>query len=286
MVEPIEDSQRIQLDVKNEEHEGARPETMKRKCQEQQQMETTTQMKQQEAKKTNKMLNEDRQKAAKKPRFVLEKTFDVSLTIAIPSKNVDEKVFDLLVKWLEYRVEMAVLALERGDSFLQLHVQGMVRLKTSSTRILKLEIKEVIGWASNGPVGASVCLKSLHYKGLHTIIALIGYCLKDEGTPHFKFYSKNVTKEQKAEGRPMHNIYRASEYKHKLKLTLANILGRALQFCKYRVKNPLSITFRRCIAEMIRSGQYIPRFRWLTTAKISNLRAKRIWHACTSPKSI
>ncbi|KAL2623861.1 hypothetical protein R1flu_008106 [Riccia fluitans] len=37
---------------------------------------------------------------------------------------------------------------------------------------------------------------------------------------------------------------------------------------------------------MIRSGQYIPGFRWLTTAKISRLRAKRIWHACTSPESV
>ncbi|KAL2644748.1 hypothetical protein R1flu_012335 [Riccia fluitans] len=37
---------------------------------------------------------------------------------------------------------------------------------------------------------------------------------------------------------------------------------------------------------MIRSGQYIPGFRWLTTAKISRLRAERIWRACTSPKSM
>ncbi|KAL2622157.1 hypothetical protein R1flu_002362 [Riccia fluitans] len=162
----------------------------------------------------------------------------------------------------------------------------MVRVKTSSTRILKCETKEVIGWESNGHVGASVCLKTLHYKGLHTVIGLIGYCLKDEGAPHFKFYSKNVSGEQKAEGRRMHSIYGASEYKHKLELTPANILGRALQFCKYRVKNPLSITFRRCITEMIRSGQYISRFRWLTTAKISRLRAERIWRACTSLESV
>ncbi|KAL2651039.1 hypothetical protein R1flu_019167 [Riccia fluitans] len=37
---------------------------------------------------------------------------------------------------------------------------------------------------------------------------------------------------------------------------------------------------------MIRSGQYIPGFRWLTTAKISRLRVERIWHACTSPESV
>ncbi|KAL2612425.1 hypothetical protein R1flu_024117 [Riccia fluitans] len=131
---------------------------------------------------------------------------------------------------------MAVLALKRGDSFLQLHLQGMVRVKTSSMRILKREIKEVIGWQSNGPVGASMCLKSLHYKGLHAVIGLIGYCLKDEGVPHFKFYNKNVSEEQKAKGHRMHSIYRASEYKHKLELTPANIIGKALQFCKLRAE--------------------------------------------------
>ncbi|KAL2608697.1 hypothetical protein R1flu_027270 [Riccia fluitans] len=212
--------------------------------------------------------------------------FDLSLTIGILGENIDDKVFELLVKWLEQRAEMAVLALERGDTFLHLHVQGMLRIKTSNTRILKREIKEVIGLESNGPVSESMCLKALHKKGLHTIIGLIGYCLKDEGTPHFKSYTRNVTEEQKAEGRRMHNIYGASEYKHKLELTPANILGRALQFRKYRVKNPMSITFRWCIAEMIRSGQYIPGFRWLTTNKISKLRAERIWHACTSPECV
>ncbi|KAL2622069.1 hypothetical protein R1flu_002274 [Riccia fluitans] len=262
-------------------------ETMKRKCQqEKEQQERQTQEAKQEVKKTNKTINEDAQKPAKKPRRVPDKMFDVSLTIGIPGENVDEKVFELLVKWLEHRAEMAVLALKRGDTFLHLHVQGMLRIKTSSTRILKREIKEVIGLELNSPVSASVCLKSLHYKGLHTIIGLIGYCLKDEGTPHFKFYSKNVIKYHKAEGRRMHSIYRALEYKHKLELTPANILGRALQFCKYRVKNPLSIMFRQCIAEMIRSDQYIPGFRWLTTAKISKLRAERIWRACTSPKFV
>ncbi|KAL2607409.1 hypothetical protein R1flu_025982 [Riccia fluitans] len=246
-------------------------EVMKRNCQEHEEMEKTRQQQilSKERKEARHMVNENGQeaakanqtKAAKKPRRVPEKMFDVSLTIGIPGENVDEKLFDLLVKWLEYRAEMAVLALERGDAFLQLHLQGMMRVKTSSTRILKREIKEVIGWESNPPVGGSVCLKSLREKGLHIVIGLIGYCLKDEGAAHFKFYSKNITEEQKAEGRRMHSIYGASEYKHKLELTPANILGRALQFRKYRVKNPLSITFRRCIAEMLRSGTLKPKKR-------------------------
>ncbi|KAL2650486.1 hypothetical protein R1flu_018614 [Riccia fluitans] len=112
-----------------------------------------TQMFSKEVKEASHTLNEDGQeatkrnqmKAEKKPRRVPKKSFDVSLTIGIPGENVNEKVFNLLVNWLEYRAEMAMLALERGDTFLQLHVQGMVRVKTNNTRILKREIKEVIG---------------------------------------------------------------------------------------------------------------------------------------------
>ncbi|KAL2643883.1 hypothetical protein R1flu_011470 [Riccia fluitans] len=269
-------------------------EVMKRNCQEHEheEMERTRQQQTltKEQKKARHTVNGNAQEAAKanqtkvtkKPRRVPEKMLDVNLTIGIPGENVDEKLFDLLVNWLEHRAEIAVLALERGDDFLQLHLQG----KSSSTTILKREIKEVIGWQWNLPVGGSMCLKSLREKGLHTVIGLIGYCLKVEEAPHFRFYSKNITEEQKAEGRRMHSIYGALEYKHKLELTPANILGRALQFRKYRVKNPVSITFRRCIAEMLRSGQNIPAFRWLTSAKISRLRAERIWRACTTPDSV
>ncbi|KAL2635354.1 hypothetical protein R1flu_006833 [Riccia fluitans] len=94
---------------------------------------------------------------------------------------------------------MGVLALERGDAFLQLHVQGMMSLKTSSTRSLKAEIKSWIGWDYHGLIGGSICIKSLRNRGLHTVIGLIGYCLKDEGLDHFRFYSKNVSDEQKDE---------------------------------------------------------------------------------------
>ncbi|KAL3689945.1 hypothetical protein R1sor_016254 [Riccia sorocarpa] len=141
---------------------------------------------------------------------------------------------------------MGVLALQRGDSHLQLHVQGLLRITTSSARALKAEIRNTIGWEEAGPLGGSICVKSLKYKGLHTIIGIIGYCLKDEGQEHFRFYSKNVSEDQKREGRRMHAIYGASEYKNRLELSPANILGRALQF----------------------------------------RRAERLWRACTTPESV
>ncbi|KAL3691406.1 hypothetical protein R1sor_005057 [Riccia sorocarpa] len=222
----------------------------------------------------------------RKPRRVPEKMFDMSLTISIPGTDIKGETFDVLVNFLEERAEMGVLVLERGDSHLQLHIQGLLRISTSSTRALKTEIRDRIGWQEAGPLGGSICVKSLKYKGLHTVIGIIGYCLKDEGEEHFRFHSKNVSEAQKEEGKRVHAIYGASEYKNRLELTPVNVLGRALQFRRYRVKNPVTITCIRCVREMFYSGHYMPGFRWLTSAKVSPLRAERIWRACTNPQSV
>ncbi|KAL2607401.1 hypothetical protein R1flu_025974 [Riccia fluitans] len=143
--------------------------------------------------------NEDLPKI-RKSRHVPEKVFDISLMIGVPGTNIDTEIFELLVSFVDQRVEMGVLALERGDAFLQLHVQGMMRLKTSSTRSLKAEIKSWIGWDYHGPIGGSICIKPLRNRGLHTVIGLIGYCLKYEGLDHFHFYSKNVSMSRKMKG--------------------------------------------------------------------------------------
>ncbi|KAL2635355.1 hypothetical protein R1flu_006834 [Riccia fluitans] len=37
---------------------------------------------------------------------------------------------------------------------------------------------------------------------------------------------------------------------------------------------------------MLRSDQYMAGFRWLTTTRISWLRAERMWRACTMPQSV
>ncbi|KAL3678752.1 hypothetical protein R1sor_021708 [Riccia sorocarpa] len=111
----------------------------------------------------------------KKSRRVPEKTFDVSITIGILGNDIQGQCFDKMVNFLESRAEMDVLGLERGDSHLQLHIQGMLRITTSSARALKTESA-----------------------------------------------IKNVSDKQKEEGRRMHAIYGASEYKNRLELNPAN----------------------------------------------------------------
>ncbi|KAL3691350.1 hypothetical protein R1sor_005001 [Riccia sorocarpa] len=190
----------------------------------------------------------------RKPRRVAEKLFDVSITIGIPGTDIKGEAFDKMAIFLENRAEMGVLGLERGDSHLQLHIQGMMRISTSSVCALKTEIRDVIGWDGGEPLGASISRTSPTTRKKKEDVCM-------PSTEHLNT-------------RTAWNS------------TPANVLLRALQFRKYRVKNPKSITFRRCVREMFYSGHYMPAFRWLTNSKISRLRAERIWRVCTTPQSI
>ncbi|KAL3690310.1 hypothetical protein R1sor_016619 [Riccia sorocarpa] len=167
---------------------------------------------------------------------------------------------------------------------------GMISIKSSSVRMLKQEIRKAIGWLEDGPLGGSICIKSLRDKGLHTIVGIIGYCLKDEKEEHFRMFQKNVTDRQMEEGRRMHGIYGASEFKNRLQLTPMNVLTCALQFRKYRAKSPVSTSFRKCLRQMIHSGQYIPALKWTSMPTLSPhktiKRTEKLWTACVSPETI
>ncbi|KAL3691047.1 hypothetical protein R1sor_004698 [Riccia sorocarpa] len=95
---------------------------------------------------------------------------------------------------------------------------------------------------------------------------------------------------QMEEGKRMHSIYGASAIKNRLQLTPTNILTRALQFRKYRAKSPISTTFRKCIREMIRCGQYIPTLKWISmptqTPDLTIKHAEKLWTSCIAPETI
>ncbi|KAL3695614.1 hypothetical protein R1sor_009690 [Riccia sorocarpa] len=185
----------------------------------------------------------------------------------------------------EADANMGMIALERGDSQLQLHIQGMLCLKSSSVRSLKEDIKAAIDWQEHAPPGASVCVKSLSQKGLHTVLGMIGYCHKDENEMHYRAFHKNISDEQIKIGKKNYVIHGACAYKNRVELNPTNILNRALQFRRYRSKNPVSLSFRGCLRQMLHSGQYIPALRWLVSPALSQERAETLWRAATAPET-
>ncbi|KAL3689137.1 hypothetical protein R1sor_015446 [Riccia sorocarpa] len=67
-----------------------------------------------------------------KQRRAPPKQMQVSVTIGRIGTNIDPEVFDNMAAFVEANTDMDIIAVERGDSQLQLHIQGMLCLKTSS----------------------------------------------------------------------------------------------------------------------------------------------------------
>ncbi|KAL3692788.1 hypothetical protein R1sor_006439 [Riccia sorocarpa] len=218
----------------------------------------------------------EKPKAAALKRKTEPKEFNISLTLGIACVDVPGEIFDKSQNYMEEKATMAIMAFERGDAHLLLHIQSMFTIKTTSTRKLKEDIRAAVGWKDTAPLGNSLCVRSLKEKGLHTTTGLIGYCLKDEREAHFRLYTKNITERQMEEDRRVHFIYGASKYKNKVQLTPTNVLARALQYRKYRTKSPISVSFRNYFKQMIRSGKYMPGLKWATMKPMSQLRVERI----------
>ncbi|KAL3677396.1 hypothetical protein R1sor_027344 [Riccia sorocarpa] len=187
----------------------------------------------------------------KKSRRTPLKLMEVSLTVGQVAADVEADIFDKVALFIEKEASMGLIAFERGDTNLQLHIQGVMSLQASNVRSIKTDLTKAIGWDTNAPVGGVVCIKSVKNQGLHTVTGLIGYCLKDENELHFRLYSKNVTEQQMEDGRKRHMVFGASGYKNRLELTPQNLLCRALQFRRYRSKNPVTISFRHFQPEAV-----------------------------------
>ncbi|KAL3702136.1 hypothetical protein R1sor_020158 [Riccia sorocarpa] len=91
------------------------------------------------------------------------------------------------------RATVGLIALERGDATLQLHIQGVLALLSTSTKAIKEDILKAIGWKNDCPLGGAICVKALTNKGVHTLVGMVGYCTKDEQELHYEMYSVNVT---------------------------------------------------------------------------------------------
>ncbi|KAL3679857.1 hypothetical protein R1sor_022813 [Riccia sorocarpa] len=72
--------------------------------------------------------------------------------------DVPGEIFDKLQAYLEEKATMAIMAFERGDAHLLLHIQSMFTIRTTSTRKLKEDIRAVVGWKDSAPLGNSLCM--------------------------------------------------------------------------------------------------------------------------------
>ncbi|KAL3689462.1 hypothetical protein R1sor_015771 [Riccia sorocarpa] len=225
---------------------------------------------------------ETESQSEKKPECRL---LQVSITMGIVGEDICTETFDALQVFIEKRAAVGLIALERGDATLQLHFQGVMAVESTSARQIKSDLHVAIGWDRCCPVGGSICVKLLTNKGVHTLVGMVRYCMKDQQELHFRMYCKNVSEKQMDEGRQRYLIFGACNYKNRVELSPYNLLTRAMQFRRYRARNPLSISFRSCLRQMLLSGQYYPGLRWLLSPKMSQDRAESVWRLATAPES-
>ncbi|KAL3681135.1 hypothetical protein R1sor_024091 [Riccia sorocarpa] len=109
--------------------------------------------------------------ARKKPEAKLQQ---VSITVGIVGEDISQATFADMKRFMESRATVGLIALERGDATLQLHIQGVMALLSTSTKAVKQDIMQAIGWNSNCPLGGAVCVKVLTNKGIHTLVGMVG----------------------------------------------------------------------------------------------------------------
>jgi hypothetical protein len=81
------------------------------------------------------------------------------------------------------------------------HFQIVVKENFTSLLVLNKKIKVCLGWDESSPTCNVVSCKKLRDEGLHTIKAMIGYCMKDSGEEHFEFVHHNVSVEDMNDGK-------------------------------------------------------------------------------------
>ncbi|KAL2654150.1 hypothetical protein R1flu_022278 [Riccia fluitans] len=81
----------------------------------------------------------------------------VSLTMGQVGNDIALDVFKKLANFIWERADIGVIALERRDANLQLHVQGVLSIKSTSSRALKSDIASAIEWDENNPTSWQIC---------------------------------------------------------------------------------------------------------------------------------
>ncbi|KAL3684043.1 hypothetical protein R1sor_002065 [Riccia sorocarpa] len=78
----------------------------------------------------------------------------------LTGEDLSHEDFEKLKRFVDKRSCAGLIALEHGDTNLQLHAQGVMVTETTSTRALKEEVLKEIGWRPVCPAGGTVLYKT------------------------------------------------------------------------------------------------------------------------------
>ena len=192
------------------------------------------------------------------------------------------------------RIVKASLALERGSSEENLHLQGMVVATISTASLFTRSLKNAMGWsgknangASNAPPKLHILTKLANGRGMHNKNGLIGYTFKYEGKPDFQIYLKNIDEDVRAstklnliellirffnpfvliahiqlqeiaKGKILNLQHGAGPLKSKSLVSKSNMLERMSNFHRMAMRGAPSVGPHHVLHAMMRTGKYYP----------------------------
>jgi hypothetical protein len=220
---------------------------------------------------------------------------EVSVTISVRGGDIDAPdALDRMQLFLDYRCIKGLFGQEQGEQEDNTHLQGVIKVVTSSAQALNLEIKHALGWCGkNGPKGGVVMCQYLRYNNpMHTFTGMLGYCTKD-ATSHpssFRVIIKNISDKELKEGDQIYLKHGRDALKDRLELLPKNLLGKAALYFKFKLRNDVpDADLEDIIFHMIKSGLYYPGPAWVIPTAgngMASYRIKSAWKAYMEPESI
>jgi hypothetical protein len=199
-------------------------------------------------------------------------------------------LYDTLSQYLTLHTKAGSVSTERGGAFKHLHIQGVFQRRGTSTQALKADLVRYLKQHVQGydALHASVCCKQASNQGLHTFEGLVAYSRKYQGREGFRNTIHNVDAVQIAEGEQLLKQFGAA-LKHRIALTLHNIMERAATYHVFELRERLMPSFGGIVYAMVRSGQYYFDPEWVVPFKGQGMDGDRgsvAWRSCIAPASI
>jgi hypothetical protein len=219
---------------------------------------------------------------------------DVSITVSLKKRNIQgDKILERMENFFKFRCIQGIGSTEKGYNEDNLHFQGVARLVAKSTRAVAEEVKKALGWTKDHtPAGMNVMCRGLTGIGLHTIDGMIGYCTKDEGAPHFRLISHNVSQEQIETGKMEYIKHGKGDLKGKVLLDMRNLYQKAHIFYERKMPNSAprnEIPLLQVLTKMLQTGVFYPAACWVVPTAGRGMpmwRADSLWKCMTTPEDI
>lgn len=119
---------------------------------------------------------------------------------------------------------------------------------------------------------------------------MVGYCVKDQGKPHYRVIQSNVSQDEIEEGKLEYIKEGKGDLKGKVPLCFKNTINKAHVYYTHYMPNappPQDVDIRQVLLSMLKSGIYIPDCAWVVPTAGRGMqftRLKSIWRSMTAPE--